>query len=157
MQNMGQTVANACKPVGHCPQCGYDQRGLPAGSPCPECGRVFWSGLVVGGINKWVDQTVLGLWSIAVLLIIGIGAGLTAVFIAERAPAAAMMMATAAAVYVIAGVAWYILTAAITLRRRLSPAYLNITPHRRQLLARWLVSDAVLLTVLLVLIAILIT
>ncbi len=24
--------------TGYCPQCGYDCRGIPAGSPCPECG-----------------------------------------------------------------------------------------------------------------------
>jgi hypothetical protein len=26
--------------AGSCPSCGYDQRGIPPGSPCPECGKV---------------------------------------------------------------------------------------------------------------------
>jgi hypothetical protein len=29
----------ASRPPWMCPNCGYDRRGLAAGSPCPECGR----------------------------------------------------------------------------------------------------------------------
>lgn len=30
----------AARPPWACPECGYDRRGLAAGSPCPECGNV---------------------------------------------------------------------------------------------------------------------
>jgi hypothetical protein len=34
------TLARRRARLNHCPTCNYDRRGLPAASPCPECGVV---------------------------------------------------------------------------------------------------------------------
>lgn len=36
---LGSFLLHRTRLHGHCPACEYDLRGLPAGSPCPECGR----------------------------------------------------------------------------------------------------------------------
>lgn len=129
--------------VGHCPYCGYDQRGLPAGSPCPECGQVYWPGESVGEINRWADRLLLNLWSIAVLLIVSIVSGLTSFAAASSASASLLMMMISTA-YIVAADAWYLLSIASFVARRFRPTFADLPIRKQASLGRWLVLNGAL-------------
>lgn len=141
---MVDAVSESPRPVGHCPDCGYDQRGLPSGSACPECGGQFLLGRVVGDINRWAELRVLDLWSIAVLQTVGLAVATAGLVMLPRARAGAVMLGMAAAVYIAAGTVWYVAVAVSFIRRIRRPAYKNILAHRRGDLTRWLGYDGVL-------------
>ena len=134
-------------PIGHCPTCGYDQRGLPAGGRCPECGAPFWPGQVIGEVHRWADDALMGLWSVAVLQGVGGSCALLSAVAFRFSQPAAVMVAMAAAVYLLAGSIWYVtiaIDAAIRFRR---PALKNMSAEMRRLLQRWLLIDAALVLV----------
>jgi hypothetical protein len=141
---MSETVAETPLPVGYCSRCGYDQRGLPVQSVCPECGHRFMSGIDVGGINRWVDRTLLSLWAIAVLNVVTVACSVMSCIVGLASTSAHFLLIIAAAVYLAGGGLWYGLTAFAVAGRRVSPAYNNITKPRRVQLARWVAGDAVL-------------
>ena len=142
--SMATAFSNSPAPVGHCPDCGYDQRGLPSGSVCPECGGRFRLGRVVGDINRWAELRLLDLWSIAVLQAIGLAVATGSIVIMPHARAGAVMLGMAATVYLTAGTIWYAAVALGSIRRLRRPAYKNILARRRIALTRWLVYDGVL-------------
>lgn len=141
---MAHAISDSPRPVGHCPDCGYDQRGLPSGSACPECGGRFRLGRVVGDINRWAELRLLDLWSIAVLQTLGLAVATAGIVILPQARAGAVMLGMAAAVYLTAGTVWYAAVALASVRRIRRPGYKNILARRRADLTRWLGYDGVL-------------
>lgn len=141
---MTPATADTLAPVGHCPHCGYDQRGLPAGGRCPECGRRFWLGLVVGDINRWADGELLNLWSIGVLQLMGMTCLFLGAAAIRQTAAAGMIMIVAAVVYLTASTIWFGITLASVLFRKARPVFVNITDRRRAQLTTWLWCDAML-------------
>ncbi len=142
--SIGEASRLQPRPTGLCPKCGYDQRGLPPGTSCPECGEVFWPGRVVSDVNRWTDRTLLDLWCITLLLVVSMAIRLLTIGLVSSSLAAGVMLETLLAVYQLAATVWFAVVVAFCMRRRLSPNYLNIAEHRRRKLVQWLAMDSLL-------------
>lgn len=130
--------------MGHCSHCGYDQRGLPSGWACPECGNRFLPGFAVGDINRWADGALLNLWSIAVLQLVGFVSLLLCYLFSGFTFSGGIMLGMVGTVYVVAGTVWYGAVLVSWVRRVLRPGFKNVTARRQVNLSRWLLCDAVL-------------
>jgi hypothetical protein len=128
----------------NCPQCGYDQRGLPLGSRCPECGTPYWVGAAMAQVNQWADRTILNLWSICVMQSIGGACLLIGGIAAALGQAAAIPIVLTSSAYVLTATLWYLVTLALFARRRRQPSFANVTDGRRASLRSWLAVDGLL-------------
>ncbi len=131
-------------PVGHCSHCGYDQRGLPAGSVCPECSHAFVPGQDVHEINRWADHALLRLWAVAVLQVIAMFSLVMCFLAARQTVPGGIMLAMISAVYSISACLWYGATATAFAYRAMRPVLKNLTQPRRERLVRWMIIDGVL-------------
>jgi hypothetical protein len=127
-----------------CPRCGYDQRGLPAGHRCPECGHSCYPGAVLAEINQWVDRTLLNLWSICAMQAIGGACLVLGITALAAGQATGVIITIAAGFYVVSATTWFAATLIIAVWRCVRPAYLNVTAGRRATMRRWLALDAAL-------------
>ena len=134
-------------PAGHCPHCGYDQRGLLPGTRCPECGASFWPGVASGEINRWADDAVLALCCVCIVLVAGFVSCGISVWVFARSQAPAVMLAMVGSLCLFVGAVWYVLIALSALRRRAGFERLNLIRQRRARLRRWLLLDGLLLLV----------
>lgn len=128
-------------PVGYCPQCGYDQRGLPADSACPECGARFHSGVVVSDINRWADGLRLHLWCDAIIMAVGWTSLIVAGVAGPRNVPGAVMLGMAGTVYLLCGWIWYYCLLISFVRRFRTAAYRNVTPRRSAGVRLWIVGN----------------
>ena len=128
-----------------CPSCAYDQRGLPVGSPCPECGGDCTPAVVLGAVNRWAEGALLDLWSISVFQTVGAACALLAVIGIRRAEPAAALLFITAGLYMPASAIWFVVVLVGYLRRRVRPILLNISVKRRRRIHTWLIGDALLI------------
>lgn len=131
--------------VGHCPGCGYDQRGLPDSGRCPECGGAFVAGVAFEAENRWVERTCVNLWAIVVLQLVGVVCGVVGLLVSRETLAAGMMMLTASLVYLSVSFVWYVATCFLVWRRWSKPSFLNVTERRRKRLGRMVFWAGVLI------------
>lgn len=141
---MASVLPESASPAGYCPQCGYDQRGRSDGAACPECGRWFARGAVLAEVNVWTDRTLLNLWSVAVLQIVGMGCGLAGLGLYRTIEVGGVMLGITAVVYLFAGSVWYGWLAVAASWQRCGASYRNLSSKRRSSLRFWLLYDAVL-------------
>ncbi len=128
----------------NCPECGYDQRGLPVGSRCPECGTSHLAGWAMAEVNQWADRTILNLWSICVMQSIGGACLLIGVIATTLGQSAAIPIVLTSAAYVITATLWYLFTLAFVVYRQRRPSFTNVTDSRRSSLRAWLAVDGLL-------------
>ncbi|MCH7701903.1 MAG: hypothetical protein IID37_09460 [Planctomycetes bacterium] len=128
-----------------CPACGYDQRGLPVGTPCPECGGDCTPAVVLGAVNRWAEGALLDLWSIGVFQSVGAICALLAVIGIRRDEPAAMLLFITAGLYMPASAIWFVIVFVGYLRRRVRPVLRNISVQRRRRIRDWLIGDALLI------------
>lgn len=128
-----------------CPACGYDQRGLPVGTPCPECGGDCTPAVVLGAVNRWAEGALLDLWSIGVFQSVGAACALLAVVGIRRAEPAAILLFITAGLYLPASAIWFVVVLVGYLRRRVRPVMRNISVQRRRRIRDWLIGDALLI------------
>ena len=129
----------------YCPACGYDQRGLPVGTPCPECGGDCTPAVVLGAVNRWAEGALLDLWSIGVFQSVGAACALLAIIGIHRAEPAAMLLLITAGLYLPASAIWFVIVLVGYVRRRVRPVLRNISAQRRRRIRRWLIGDALLI------------
>ena len=123
----------------YCTHCGYDQRGLPLDSLCPECGAS--QAALAARINRWADLAVVDLWSVAMLQAMALVFGLAGWGLVALGHLSAVVVAAPSLLCVGLASGWYVRIAVGFLRRRSSVNYRNLTRWRRRQLARWLILD----------------
>ena len=128
-----------------CPACGYDQRGLPVGTPCPECGGDCTPAVVLGAVNRWAEGALLDLWSIGVFQSVGAACALLAVIGMRRGEPAAMLLFITAGLYLPASAVWFVMVLVGYVRRRARPVLRNISVQRRRRIRTWLIGDGLLI------------
>lgn len=138
----GKTIAGLSL---FCPSCGYDQRGLAVGTPCPECGGDCTPAVVLGAVNRWAEGALLDLWSIGVFQSVGAACALLAVVGLRRTEPAAMLLFITAGLYMPASAIWFVIVLVGYFRRRVTPVLRNISVQRRRRIRNWLISDALLI------------
>lgn len=128
-----------------CPNCGYDLRGHPDHTVCPECGREVVVSAANAEMNRWADTRLLDLWSISVLQLIG-GVCLTvSMFAVSRGQYVAVLLGLTASLYVIGAASWLVVVlASIGIRSR-RVAYHALGRKRWHEVLRWSALNIALL------------
>ena len=131
-----------------CPGCGYDLRGHPEDTRCPECGREVHVSAAFSQSNRWADLRLLDLWSIGVLQTVGSVCTLVSLLAIARGQYVAMPLGLAAGLYVATATLWYVAILVDVLVRCRRPGFRLLSAARRRELVRWVIADAVLVALL---------
>ncbi len=95
--------------------------------------------------NRWAERTMVNLWAIIVLQVVGVVCGVAGLLVWGRTQAAGTMMLTASLAYILASLVWYGATCFLCWRRWSVPSFRNVTPARRQRLSRMLFRAGILI------------
>ncbi len=125
-----------------CPGCGYDLRGHPDDTRCPECGLTVSISATSTQINQWADRRLLDLWSAFLLQTIGAVCTAFGLLAVARGQYVALMLELPGVLYVGSGLLWYLVLLVSVVRRMRSHAFKMLRASRRRQLMSWLLLNA---------------
>ncbi len=131
-----------------CPRCGYDLRAHPDQTRCPECGGSVTQSFVLGNISRWVDMSLLDLWSIAILQSTGLFCMVFAILAVRAGQYVAVGLGLAAFFHLVVATCWYLALLVQAFGRLRTRSLHRIPRHRRRNLWGWYLLDSALVAVL---------
>ena len=131
-----------------CPLCGYDLRGHPAQTRCPECGKPVDAGAAYAVLARWVELCILDQWSICILQTIGMVCTFVSVLAVRQGQYVAVVIGLAAGGYVATATLWYLILLPFVIRRVRRPNFAALPWQRRRELSRWVWINAFLIALL---------
>jgi len=144
----------ACYPMEratYCAECGYDLRGLPVHTRCPECGRRSEAGLPAEHILRWAERLLVDLHGIAVLGTVATLAAAGGWILGEFGRG---LVACPGLTFVGLTNFLYGITLARYAKRRATPNFRNLPDRLRERLREWLILDLLLVALPLAAVAI---
>ena len=128
-----------------CPVCAYDLRGHPDQTRCPECGQEFQAGEATLLECRWVDRSLVDLWAISVLKVVGSFAALISAIAIARGQSLAILLGVVAFAYLAASALWYAVALLVTVAHYRRAAYASVDVARRASMRNWMCIDGLLI------------